>query len=65
MLPGTDHLVAGVAAAEAVKFLIGIDRGALVDAIVRIHLRTLEWDRVDVLTVPRCPACSGVSVASA
>lgn len=65
MLPGTGHLVAGIAAAETVKFLIGIDRGPMIDAIVRIHLRTLEWDRTDVLALPRCAACAGVGGAPA
>lgn len=60
MLPGVAHLVAGIAAAETVRFLIAVDRPALSGAIRRIHLRTLEWTQADVLRLPRCPACGGV-----
>lgn len=64
MLPGAVDVVAGTAAAEAVRFVVGKGRSALVDRVVRIHLGTLEWTRADVLRLPRCPDCAGALPAA-
>lgn len=60
ILPAAVQVVAGVAVAEALKALLGADRPAIEDVLIKIHLRTLAWTRADVLRLPRCPACASV-----
>ncbi len=58
VLPAVVAVASGIAAVEALKALLGVDRPALEDAVIRLHVRTLSWTRADVLRLPRCPACA-------
>lgn|GEM_PF-2555214 len=60
MLPAAVQAAAGVAVVEVLKSLLGADRPAIEERLIRIHLRTLAWTRADVLRLPRCPACASV-----
>lgn len=63
MLPGSTQAVAGMVAAEAVRFLLKAEPPALAGRVVRINLRTMEWSRSDVLRLPRCRGCAGIGPA--
>lgn len=50
----------GVAAYEVFRFLLGVDGESLVDQVIRIRHRALDWSRSDVMRLPGCPACASL-----
>lgn len=59
LLPAV-QVAAGIAAVEVFKALLGVDRPALEDRLIKVHMRTMAWTRFDVLRLPRCPSCASV-----
>ena len=57
LLPAMVAVTAGLVAVEALRFVLAWDHSSLVDRLIRMRFRTMEWTTTDVLRLPHCPVC--------